>query len=113
MRIFDIFKKKTKKNKYHVFHDSIGEILKLLARKKRLTENLENGKSIFDLEFDTLMAEQMKLYALIKSGEISFLGKDFIDALLDSFNDGETKKNEILNMCNYLINEQNKLKKLF
>jgi hypothetical protein len=113
MGIFDIFKKKHQKNKYHIFHDSIGEILKLLARKKRLTEHLENGKSILDLEFDTLMTERMQLVTLIKSGEISFIGKELIDALLEAFNDEETKKDEIESIWNYLINEQNKLKKLF
>jgi hypothetical protein len=113
MGIFDIFKKKPQKNKYEVLYDAIGEILNLLKRKKRLIENLENGKSIIDLSFDTLMMERMKLSSLIKSGSVSFLGGDFIKAILEIFNDEETRKDEILNMWNYLTNEQNKLKKLF
>lgn len=113
MGIFDFFKKKPQKNKYEVFYDSIGEILKLLERKKRLVEITESGKSILDLEFDVLMTERMKLATLIKSGSISFLGKDFLEAILELFNNEETKKDEIINIWNYLMNEQNKLKKLF
>lgn len=113
MGIFDIFKKKPQKNKYHVLYDSLGEILKLLERKKRLVENLENGKSILDLEFEALMIERMQLSAFVKNGSISILGKEFLDAILELFNNEETKKNETLYIFNYLINERNKLRKLF
>jgi hypothetical protein len=113
MGIFDIFKKKPQKNKYHVLYDSIGEIIKLLERKKRLVENLESSKSILDLEFDVLMLERMKLAGLIKNGSISFLGKDFLEDILDLFNNEETKKDNVLNIWNYLTNEQKKLRKLF
>lgn len=113
MGIFNFFKKKPQKNKYHIFYDSIGEILQLLERKKRLVENLENGKSILDLEFDLFMIERMQLSALIKSGSISFLGREFLEAILELFNNEETKKDETLHIFNYLINQQNKLRKLF
>jgi hypothetical protein len=113
MGIFDIFKKKPQKNKYEVYFDIIGEILKLLSRKKRLVENLEIENSILDLEFEKLMMERMKLAELIKSGSVSFLDIDFVKLILETFNNDETRKDEILRMWDYLINEQNKLKKLF
>ena len=113
MGIFDFFKKKPQKNKYQVCHESISAILKLLERKKKLVERIENGKSIIDFEFDTLMVERMTLVQLIKSGNISFLGDDLKNVLLEIFNDEEIKKDEIMHICNYLLNEQNKLVKLF
>lgn len=113
MGIFDFFKKKPQKNKYQVYHESISEILKLLERKKKMVERIENGKSIIDLEFDTLMVEKMKLVQLIKNGRISFLGDGLKNGLLEIFNDQEIKKDEILHIWNYLINEQNKLVNLF
>jgi hypothetical protein len=113
MGIFDFVKKKPQKNKYQVHHESISAILKLLERKKKLVEKIENGKSIIDLEFDTLMVERMTLVQLKKSGNISFLGDDLNNVLLEIFNDQEIKKDEIMHICNYLLNEQNKLVKLF
>lgn len=113
MGIFDFFTKKPQKNKYQVYHESISEILKLLERKKKMVERIENGKSIIDLEFDTLMVEKMKLVQLIKNGRISFLGDGLKNGLLEIFNDQEIKKDEILHIWNYLINEQNKLVNLF
>lgn len=113
MGIFDIFKKQPKKNKYHVFHDSIGDILKLLERKRGLVNGLQTGGSIVDLEFDSLMIERMKLVDLIKNGSISFLGDEFKNEILKIFDKEETEKDTIQQVWNYLINEQNKLKKLF
>lgn len=113
MGLFDIFKRKPQKNKYQVYHESITAILKLLNRKIKLVEHLENGKSIIDLEFDTLMVERMTLVQLIKSGSVSFLGDDFKNDLLEIFNDQEIKKEEIMNILKYLHNEQNKLVTLF
>jgi hypothetical protein len=113
MGLFDIFKRKPQKNKYQVYHESISAILKLLDRKIKLVERVDNGKSIIDLEFDTLMVERMTLVQLIKSGSISFLGDDFKNVLLEIFNDQEIKKDEIMNIWKYLHNEQNKLVKLF
>ena len=84
-----------------------------MERKKKLVERIENGKSIIDFEFDTLMVERMTLVQLIKSGNISFLGDDLKNVLLEIFNDEEIKKDEIMHICNYLLNEQNKLVKLF
>jgi hypothetical protein len=113
MGLFDIFKRKPQKNKYQVYHESISAILKLLDRKIKLVERVDNGKSIIDLEFDTLMVERMTLVQLIKSGSISFLGDDIKNVLLEIFNDQEIKKDEIMNIWKYLLNEQNKLVKLF
>ena len=113
MGLFDIFKRKPQKNKYQVYHESISAILKLLDRKIKLVERVDNGKSIIDLEFDTLMVERMTLVQLIKSGSISFLGDDFKNDLLEIFNDQEIKKEEIMNILKYLHNEQNKLVTLF
>lgn len=113
MGLFDIFKRKPQKNKYQVYHESISAILKLLDRKIKLVERVDNGKSIIDLEFDTLMVERMTLVQLIKSGSISFLGDDIKNVLLEIFNDQEIKKDEIMNIWKYLLNEQSKLVKLF
>ena len=113
MGLFDIFKRKPQKNKYQVYHESISAILKLLDRKIKLVERVDNGKSIIDLEFDTLMVERMTLVQLIKSGSISFLGDDIKNVLLEIFNDQEIKKDEIMNIWKYLLNEQDKLVKLF
>lgn len=113
MGIFDFFKKRPQKNKYQIYHESISAILKLLERKKKLVERIENGKSIINLEFDKLMIERMTLVQLIKSGNISFLGDDLKNVLLEIFNEQEIKKDEIMHIWNYLLNEQNKLVKLF
>nr|WP_315183860.1 hypothetical protein [uncultured Flavobacterium sp.] len=113
MGIFDIFKQKPEKNKYQVYYESISEVLNLLERKKRMVENVESGKSIVDLEFDKLMLERMRLVEIIKSGSISFLGNELKNTFLGIFNDEEIKKDEIIHVRNYLINEQHKLEKLF
>lgn len=113
MGIFDIFKSKPQNNKYQVYHESISTILNLLERKKNMVKNIENGKSIVDLEFDKLILEKMTVAQLIKSGSISFLGNDFKNQILEMYNDEEIKKDEIMHVWNYLLNEQNKLKKLF
>jgi hypothetical protein len=113
MGLFDIFKRKPQKNKYQVYHESISGILKLLDRKIKLVQRVENGKSIIDLEFDTLIIERMTLDQLIKSGGISFLGDDLKNVLLEIFNDQEIKKDEIMNIWKFLLNEQNKLVTLF
>ena len=113
MGIFDIFKQKPRKNKYQVFYESISEILKLLERKKGIAENLENGKTILDFEFDTLMFEKLRLIEIIKSGSVAFLGEDFKNGILEIFNEDEINRDEILHLWNYLVNEQNKLSKLF
>ena len=113
MNIFNLFKVKPEKNKYELLYCSILEILKLLERKRGLVEGLQSGGSIVDLEFDLLMIERMKLVDLIKSGSISFLGDEFKNQILEIFNKEETGKDRIQHVYNYLINEQNKLKKLF
>jgi hypothetical protein len=111
--IFDFLKKKPQKNKYQVYNESISAILKLVERKKKLVERIENGKSIIDLEFDKLMVERMTIIQLIEGGNISFLGDDLKNILLEIFNDQEIKKDEIMHVWNYLLKEQNKLVKLF
>jgi len=113
MGIFDIFRKPSKINKYQVFYESISDVLKLLHRKRHLVVNLKSGSVIVDLEFDKQMNEQIKLVSLIKSGSISFLGREFNNDILDLFNNQEIKKDEIENIWNYLMQEQSKLKKLF
>jgi hypothetical protein len=113
MGIFNLFKGKPKENKYELLYGSISEILKLLERKRGLVDGLQTGGSIVDLEFDSLMIERMKLVDLIKNGSISFLGNEFKNEILKIFDKEETEKDTIQQICNYLINEQNKLKKLF
>ena len=113
MEIFNIFKRKPQKNKYQIFYETISEILDLLERKGRLVSNVKSGNSIVDLEFDKLMIERMRLIDIIKSGSISFLGNDFKKIILEIFNDQEIPKDEFQNIRNYLVNEQNKLAKLF
>ena len=112
MGLFNIFKIKNKKNKYQIYYDSISEILNLLKRKRDFIKNLDT-EYIVDLEFDKLMFERMRLLEIIKSGSISFLGKDFIDDMLLIFDDQKITKNDIEYIWGYLLNEQNKLKKLF
>jgi hypothetical protein len=112
MGFFNIFKRKNKKNKYQIYYESISEILNLLKRKRDLIKNLDT-KYIVDFEFDKLMYERIKLEEIIKSGSIFFLGKDFIDNILLIFKDQEIRKDDIEYIWEYLLNEQNKLKKLF
>lgn len=113
MSIFDFFKRKPSKNQYQVYYESISEILKLLERKKQLVEKIENGKSIIDLEFDKHISEIMTLGQLIKSGNVSFLGNDFKNNLTEIVKGQKINKDEIMQIWNYLLNEQNKLVKLF
>ena len=114
MGIFDIFKKKTEKNKYQIYYESISEILKLLERRKKIVDGLNDGESILDIDFENkLMIERLTLLDIIDKGSISFLGKDFTLHLHKSFGDEEVKKNDIIRFWNYLIIEQEKLKKLF
>jgi hypothetical protein len=113
MGIFDIFKKKPQKNKYQIYYESISDVLKLLERKRRFVENRD---SILDLEFDKLMFERVRLADIIKSGSISFLGgpeNEIINNILEIFSDRLIRKDDIQHVWDYLINEQNKLKKLF
>lgn len=109
MGLFNIFKRK---NKYQIYYESISDILNLLKRKRDFIKNLDT-EYIVDLEFDKLMFERMRLLEIIQSGSISFLGKDFIDNMLLIFDDQKITKDEIEYIWEYLLNEQNKLKKLF
>jgi hypothetical protein len=109
MGLFNIFKRK---NKYQIYYESISDILNLLKRKRDFIKNLDT-KYIVDLEFDKIMFERMRLLEIIKSGSISFLGKDFIDNMLLIFDDQKITKDDIEYIWEYLLNEQNKLKKLF
>lgn len=113
MGIFDIFKKKPQKNKYQVYYESITELLMLLERKKSMVENVGSGNSIVDLEFDRGMFERMMLVEIIERGSISFLGNDFQNNILEIFDHQEIRKNEIMNIWDYLLNEKNKLERLF
>jgi hypothetical protein len=106
MNFFNFFK--TKKNKYQIYYDMVNDILKILERKKHLSEI---GVKI-DLEFDQLMSERIFLVSNIKNGNLVFLGDDFKNALLEIYNDEELDKEEILHMIKFLENEKQKLKKL-
>jgi hypothetical protein len=113
MGILDFFKKKAPKNKYQIYHESISEVLELLKRKKQIVESLKDGDSELDFSFDQNMFEKLMLFEIIKSGSISFLGNDFKNHILEIFDNSELKKDEIMNIWNYLLNEQDKLSKLF
>jgi hypothetical protein len=112
MGIFSLFNRKPQKNKYELFYDSITELLKLMERKRGLVEGLKPGSSTLDFT-DTHMFERLKVVELIKSGSITFLGNEFKNEILEIFENQEIKKDTIQHVCSYLINEQNKLKKLF
>jgi hypothetical protein len=113
MGILNFFKNKAQKNKYQIYFESISEILKVLSRKKELVQNLKNGESIVDLNFELNMFEHMKMAEIIKSGSISFLGQDLMRHLIEITKQSEIRKDEIEQICYYLNNEQSKLRKLF
>ena len=92
--------------------DQSGKVSVSIKRKRDFIKNLDT-EYIVDLEFDKLMFERMRLLEIIQSGSISFLGKDFIDNMLLIFDDQKITKDEIEYIWEYLLNEQNKLKKLF
>lgn len=113
MGILNIFKKKTRKNKYQVFYESISEILKLLQRRKKMVENLEINKTIIDLEFDSIMFERIRLQEIIENGSIAFLGEGFKNDILVIFNEDKINRDEIFHIWDYLVNEQDRLSELF
>ena len=78
-----------------------------------MVENVGCGNSIVDLEFDRGMYERMMLVEIIERGSISFLGIDFQNNILEIFDDQEIRKNEIMHIWDYLLNEKNKLDRLF
>jgi hypothetical protein len=113
MGILDFFKKKTKKNKYQIYFESISETLIVLARKKEMVQNLKSGESFVDLNFELNTFEHLKMIGIIQNGSISFLGQDVMRDLLEITKQSEIQKDEIEYLCNYLLNEQNQLRKLF
>jgi hypothetical protein len=113
MGILDFFKKKTQKNKYQIYFESISETLIVLARKKEMVKNLKSGESFVDLNFELNTIEHLKMIKIIKKGSISFLGQDVMRDLLEITKQSEIQKDEIEYLCNYLLNEQNQLRKLF
>ena len=113
MGILDIFTKKPEKNKYEIYHDSISEVLKILERKKNLTLIVEKGGSIIDTEFDKNLVEKSTLLEVLKNGTIAFLGNDLIKSTWALYEDEEIKRDQLIHVWNYLVNEQKKLRKLF
>jgi hypothetical protein len=102
-----------KQFKYQFYSQSISEILNLLERKRNFIRNLDT-EFILDFDFDKLMYEKMRLVEIIKSGSLNFLGKDFTENIsLIFFKDDRIIKEDIEYIWEYLMNEQNKLKKLF
>lgn len=104
--------KKTQIKRYKDYHDSIIQVMNLIERKKKRIEELKEGESRLDLEFDSYNKERLKILQIIIDEKISFLGKDVSQSLIELYEDTNIDRDKLLHIWNYLDNERKKLKKL-